>query len=387
MYLCGMNAKRIIMISLLVMSMLSLLAQPQGINYDANNIELNGDDWSEMIKQLNEGSEGGKFTIVHIGDSHVQPGIISGVVRRELQAKYGNGGRGLICPLSLAKTNAPSDYELKSSSAVSVSSKLLSRSKPAGMGMTGVAVKFAGSNTNLSIRTKQNGDEFNHITLFYSDNQPFDVSQGGPALKGTEISATASCFELDNLSNLVSLRLRGSGALYGIRLLNGDPGVVMDCIGNNGATFSSYLRINGFAEQLKDLNPQLVIISLGTNEAYGNYSSLEGNIDKLLKSISQECPGVKFLLTTPLETHKKTKGSFSIQTGVAGVRSIIMNYGKAHHIPVWDFYTIGGGQGAAARWLSVKYMNSDHLHLVSKGYSFVGELLSDALLKVFDSEK
>lgn len=379
-----MKMKNIFVIIMLALSAVAALAQPKGVDSLKNCIMLNGDDWSAIYEQLENGN--GKFTVVHIGDSHVQPGIISNEVRKALQAQYGNGGRGLICPLALAKTNAPSDYELKSSAAISAASKLLSRNKPAGMGMTGVAVKFAGGGTTLSIRTKQAGDDFDRITVFHAAGQPFEVSQDGSSLKGRHVSATASSFDLNGLTDSAALRLRGDGALYGIRLLNRRPGVVVDCIGNNGATFSSYLHIDGFAQQLKDLDPQLVIISLGTNEAYGNYSSLESNIDRLITSIRRECPGAKFLLTTPLETHKKGGRGYVVQGGIAGVRDIIMRYALKHKIAVWDFYNVAGGKGAAARWLKVKYMSSDHLHLLNRGYHYMGSLLAQALLKTLTTK-
>ena len=184
-----MKMKNIFVIIMLALSAVAALAQPKGVDSLKNCIMLNGDDWSAIYEQLENGN--GKFTVVHIGDSHVQPGIISNEVRKALQAQYGNGGRGLICPLALAKTNAPSDYELKSSAAISAASKLLSRNKPAGMGMTGVAVKFAGGGTTLSIRTKQAGDDFDRITVFHAAGQPFEVSQDGSSLKGRHVSATA----------------------------------------------------------------------------------------------------------------------------------------------------------------------------------------------------
>ena len=53
-------------------------AQPLGINSWANHIVLNGDNWDDIIRYINnQRRHNYKFTIVHIGDSHVQPGIIS----------------------------------------------------------------------------------------------------------------------------------------------------------------------------------------------------------------------------------------------------------------------------------------------------------------------
>ena len=76
---------------MLALSALAALAQPQGVDSVNNRIMLNGDDWSMIYEQLERGN--GKFTVVHIGDSHVQPGIISDEVSKAMQQHYGNGGR------------------------------------------------------------------------------------------------------------------------------------------------------------------------------------------------------------------------------------------------------------------------------------------------------
>lgn len=376
-----------ILLFLLMVTGLVSLAQPSGINYAANHIVLNGDNWDELIYQLNSRRHNvRKFTIVHIGDSHIQPGIVSDEVRRTLQGRFGNGGRGLISPLALAGTNEPTDYFLKSSSSISASSRLLSSSKPAGMGMTGVAVKFAGASTTLGIKAKREGDEFYRITMFHGGGGQFDVIQNGNVLKGHRKSSTATDYVLQSVTDTASLLLSGNAALYGVRLLNSHRGVVVDCIGNNGATYSSYLHIDGFARQLRDLEPQLVIISLGTNEAYGSYGNIMSNIDQMLSSIRRECPDVKFLLTTPLETQKRTSRGYRIQSSVAEVRDLIISYGKSRHVPVWDFYRVGGGAGASNRWLKAHYMKTDHLHLGNDGYHLQGQLLADALLKLLTGE-
>ena len=113
--------KKIIILSILAMFHCSgAFSQPDCINERANEIMLNGDDWSGLIANLRSRHRvNHKFTIVHIGDSHIQPGVVSDEVRRALQERYGNGGRGLLSPLALASTNQPGDYTLRSSSSIS----------------------------------------------------------------------------------------------------------------------------------------------------------------------------------------------------------------------------------------------------------------------------
>ncbi|MBP5687389.1 MAG: hypothetical protein J6X22_01955 [Muribaculaceae bacterium] len=382
-----MTKIRHILLAFVLLTGVMAVAQPVGINAWANHIVLNGDNWDDLIAYLNnQHRHNYKFTIVHIGDSHVQPGIISDEVRKTLQERYGNGGRGLISPLALAGTNEPSDYLLKSSSSISASSRLLSSSKPAGMGMTGVAVKFSGASTTLSIKAKRQGDDFYRITIFHSPSTPFTVEQNGTIVKGRQRSNYATDYVLDSSADTANLRLTGSGALYGVRLLNSNRGVVVDCIGNNGATYRSYLNIDNFARQISDLEPQLVIISLGTNEAYGSFGSITSNIDQMLSDIRRQCPRVKFLLTTPMETQKRSSRGYHIQSNVAEVRDLILAYGKNHQVPVWDFYQVAGGAGASNRWLRAHYMKTDHLHLGNDGYHLQGSLLAEALLRLLTGE-
>lgn len=241
------------------MSLVSM-AQPSGINHDANRIDLNGDDWSELTENLNDSNcVDYKFTIVHIGDSHIKPGIVTGEVRQAL------------------------------------------------------------------------------IQHFYFDKDSVPIEH---------------------------------------------PTINVECIGINGATYTTYLNNSRLTQRLQRLAPQLVIISLGTNEAYGRYSSLTGNIESLLYIIKRACPGVKFLLTTPLETQKWRSRGYTIQSGIAEVRDIIVNYGKIHHIAVWDFYRVGGGAGASYKWHTAGFMSGDRIHLTSVGYHVQGELLAKALLSL-----
>lgn len=60
-----------------------------------------------VFKKLKENENNGnqKINIVHIGDSHIQGDLMTNEVRKKLQQQFGNGGRGLVFPYQLAKTN------------------------------------------------------------------------------------------------------------------------------------------------------------------------------------------------------------------------------------------------------------------------------------------
>src|SRR5688500_4586201 len=50
------------------------------------------------------------ITIAHFGDSHVQPDVYTGELRKRLQQQKGYAGLGMIFPFSAAKTYSTSSY-------------------------------------------------------------------------------------------------------------------------------------------------------------------------------------------------------------------------------------------------------------------------------------
>ncbi len=381
------------------------------VNYKANHITLNGADWSGLRKSLRSPKSwhGGKWQAVQIGDSHIQPDIMTAQVRHRLQHKWGNGGRGLIAPLNLARTNEPRDYYLKSSCRPSATSKLLSRTWSTEIGLTGVAIGWDTAFTELGLRAKMAADRFTSVTLLHAPHGGYETaSTGGEVLFGKELSPWASRFDLPAATDTVTLGVPCTSDFHGAILSNNKQGVMVHAIGNNGATCGTYLKVDRFAEQMKVLDPQLIIISLGTNEAFGNISGVESNLHQLVTRLRTAMPKAQILLTTPMECQKrvstkvaervkvgggrkrkasyktvyKTVTSYAANSNVPRVRDIIMEYGRRHRIAVWDLYTIAGGAGASNKWVAAGLMNpNDHLHQLEAGYELQGQLLADALME------
>ena len=405
--------KRLLHISLLLFACaMSAVAQEiDFINNEVNHIIMNGDDWGDMRRSLKNTKSwtGGKWQVVQIGDSHIQPGIMTAQVRWKMQDKWGNGGRGLIAALNLARTNEPRDYYLKSSDRVKESSRLLSRTWTTEIGLTGVAVRWDSAFTQLSIRAKEEGDEFSSVTLLHAPHGGYETAMvGGEVLVAKALSAWASRIDLKHTVDTITMGVPCKSDFYGAIITNGKTGVMAHAIGNNGATYGTYLKVPQFVEQMKVLNPHLIIISLGTNEAFGNLSGVEDNIHRLVTNLRKAMPGAHILLTTPMECRRKTSRQVAQQVKVGGgkrrkahyktvyktvtsyaananivrVRDIIMTYGRNHKIPVWDLYTVAGGYGASGKWVSAGLMNpNDHLHQLEAGYELQGMLLADALMK------
>lgn len=380
------------------------------IDTESNHIIMNGDNWARLRSELSDigGLDNGKFRILQIGDSHIQADFSAAVVRRSLQAEFGNGGRGCIAALRLAGTNQPVDYRMSTDTAAWRCSRLLAKEWQAGMGMTGVAVTFASPERRLSIATDAECGGFSSVTLLHGNGAGYASAMIDDSLHvGSPVTPFATRYELGTTVDSLTISTSFDSPFFGAYLLNDNKGLVLNAIGNNGACYSSYLKIPDFAEQTRLFAPSLIILSLGTNEAFGTESDeyVYSCIDSVLTQLRSVHPHAKFLLTTPMECHKKawrttkrrvrrgkyrTRKAMSFVTNkrVAEVRNVILRYGSDHKVPVWDLYKVAGGEGAAQKWLTDGLMNPrDHVHCLKSGYELRGSLLTDALLEHLKSTK
>ncbi len=368
------------------------------INKDANHIHMNGHSWDELKAKFDEISEGRTVSIVHIGDSHIQAEGNTSRIRKYLQHNYGDAGRGLIIPFRLAGTNQPFDYRITSSVSMK-SAKLLKNPWPTTMGFTGISLATPNEPFTLNISNEQ---VFKQLTIIGRCKiNVIAVTSGSESIEYTsKVENGCTLIKLNKELHSVSLKIDAPEAnIFGIELRNGKSGVVYSAIGNNGAAFSSYTRIPNFGHSLSTLNPDLVIISLGTNEAFGKitdeafYKTIKNFVDEVRKNN----PGVEILLTTPSEcqrsvytkvrTGRKRRRrtrrvrSYAVNQNVARLASVIRRFGKDNHIPVYDFYEVAGGDGASAKWVNSRLLAGDRIHRTWAGYHLEGDLMHGAFIE------
>ena len=165
---------------------------------------------------------------------------------------------------------------------------------------------------------------------------------------------------------------------------NGRPGVLYHAIGVNGARFEHYNKATMFAQQTALLKPDLVIISLGTNESV-QYPNIERGfleqIQALVNGIRTYNPDAAFLLVTPPDAFlKKVK----VNPGIEVVRRKILEYAVENGIAFWDMYRVNGGVGSAMKWKESGLLRPDGLHFTRDGYALQGRLLFEAIMKSYN---
>lgn len=168
---------------------------------------------------------------------------------------------------------------------------------------------------------------------------------------------------------------------YGMVLENTQKsGILFHMIGVNGATFLHYNMYPDFFSQLKALDPDIIIVSLGTNESFDPSFSGEkfkSSVRKFVQYIRNEVPKSSILLTTPPDARRSSQ---SVNPNVAEASNILLQFTLDNGLGCWNFFEIMGRNGSIDKWYRNKLAQKDHLHLTRKGYELQSQLLFNALM-------
>ena len=367
------------------------------LNYLKNDTSLNS--FYKKLDELKNGTRD-KVVVVHIGDSHIQADYFSGLMRERMQKKFGNGGRGLVFPYRAAKTNEPKNFST-STNVVWEAKRNVFPKLQLPIGISGITIRTYDSSAYLDFNIYDADSlnyAFNKIKVFhYKAPDAYDMAVTDDSLNNlgfinsrittpdfftTEIKLrdTTHNFQLHMVENDST---QTQSMIYGVELENSQAGIVYDMIGVNGAMYAHYDSSVYFVDQLVSLHPDLVIISLGTNEAYTKYfteQEFEDNMSMLVNEIKNVLPASDFLLTAPSDGYRYRKyKNLSVAKAVATMKRFAMN----NNCAFWDFYHIMGGYGSIYKWYKMGLGQRDLLHLTRRGYELQGNLLFNALMESY----
>ena len=117
-----------------------------------------------------------KISIVHIGDSHIQGDLMTNEIRKNLQQKFGNAGRGFVFPYQLAKTNG-SYNERFYSNRTWESYRNIHPFKNVPVGLSGIALWRGNGGFAVELNIKDAAYKFNSIYVITPQNQKmFDLA-------------------------------------------------------------------------------------------------------------------------------------------------------------------------------------------------------------------
>lgn len=363
------------------------------------------DPFFRELEALRQGKDT-VISVVHLGDSHIQCGFLTGKVMRLFHRDFGNAGRGLIVPLKLNRTNEPDDYFIRSTITDWLKGRCIQSAPPCPVGVGGIGIKTLTRKVNLEVIIARNngaGYLFNQAVLFRDPLATPLIATGLPVdgVK-TELGETPLCtgvvcdtFRVNRLTDTLLLRshtlpARYANSYYGLCLTNGSAGVLYHSVGVNGAMFVNYTD-SAYIRQLALLKPSLLIISMGTNETFGrrfNAPEFKGQVSRLMSLVRRYLPNTALLLTTPPEcfqrkrVNKKYVYHRNPNTDLAACTLVAV--AREEGVACWDLYAVTGGGGSSKKWLEAGLYGRDRIHFTKEAYREQANLFYRALMKGYN---
>jgi lysophospholipase L1-like esterase len=334
-----------------------------------------------------------RVNVVHIGDSHIQADMFSGKVREHFykDSLIGNGGRGFVFPYSAVRTNNPVNIKV-SYTGQWTGCRNVEKSKTCNWGLSGITAATTDSSATFTINPNTNPEYIypvSRVRIFYDVADPTFFTVKLLAEEGRVVSRQIhpkgfAEFILKAPLDQITVAFEKNKptqtgfTLQGVTLESESRGMQYHAIGINGAEVTSFLR-NTLEPQLEMLNPDLVIISLGTNDAYFDEfdeKAFKRNYGTLIQRIKKASPKASILLTTPGDCYRARK--YVNYNNVKATKQI-MELAEETGCVVWNFYEIMGGLRSINQWYTHGMATKDKIHLTKKGYSLQGDLLYEAL--------
>lgn len=374
----------------------------------------------------------GQVNILHLGGSHIQADVFSNRVRENLVKNYPGftASRGFVFPFSVAKTNTPSSYASSYKGQWDMSKSVLKNiTKP--LGLLGIAASTSDPNAEATILlNKYNASPiwfFKNVRIFgfaehgvvepvikldattfihgtpdtLSNSFVFNLSFPKDSLtivfqwgnKDLQDSLKKQSLSIDSL-NTDTLKIvldtnihYPTFTLTGILLTNDTPGISYSSIGINGANVPAYLACKNLERDLKFLKPDLLILSIGINDANVDIFDeklFRAHYDTLIMRIRNVAPDVAILFTTNNDSFRKDKkNNFLLQPNGEMARRAFFTMAEKYHAGVWDMFAIMGGLGSMAEWEKVDLAKKDKVHFNYAGYNLLGDLFYRAIIEAY----
>lgn len=339
----------------------------------------------ESLDRLEAGQAEGDVRMIELGDSHVAADWETGPVRRQLQARFGDGGRGFV-PAG-RPWKAWSQEGLLSGVAGEWSTKMNhpTARRPSGdgpFGLTGFALESrqAGARAWLEVLAPSTSAEVAYLEQPGGGSFDLVVDGARAARISTRADAPRSAYQLITLDgpkqHHIEVRPTGDGVvrLLGVALDRADhEGLVFDALGINGARVAMPLSWDEatWAEDLHHRAPALVIFAYGTNDAVDYETSVEAfasSLTETLARVARAVPSASCLVLGPPDR----KNAPRLSAIVASER----HAAEVAHCAYFDRIAAMGGPGGIVRW-----GQPDGVHLRRDGYArtataFVGDFVA-----------
>jgi len=248
------------------------------------------------------------------------------VARKKLNDVFGDAGRGMIFPYTIANTYCSINYSVKHTGKWTYG-KSFQVPPPIPLGICGMAVSTNDSVANMEFTFKQQLTKNEYRLTFL-----FDIDTLTPSIK---ISIDSVIYlwkksDLQKYLNTNHLVINHTGTIQQIKIEVGEkktietrfnfyginvehenkPGIVYHSLGVGAAPFRSILNIEKLEAHSAILKPDIVILDFGTNDILYKDAveeTLSSQIEDAIKRFRKINPDVVLILTATQDLYYKKK--------------------------------------------------------------------------------
>lgn len=316
--------------------------------------------------------------IVQLGDSHTAADLFSGELRKLLQARYGDGGIGLV-PASpvpgIRNDRVIIKSEKRQWELVSARNQQSQQFPLGGY----LSLPLANRSSVVLQARDEDRQRYKVSALYQSTTSASLFVNGGqrrvlPASNGQWRFSPAYA----NVGLPVQLSVEGGrGVALGGWYIQGqkNAGVTYSALGINGARLDVVDKWQpGWRDSLKAVRPDLVILAYGTNEAFDDKLDLalyQAQLEATLVGLRKDLPQAAILLVGPPDSIKQRKARSCAARQPQPLASVIRiqkQMAQKYKALFWDWQGFMGGPCSIAGWQAGGLARPDLVHLTADGY-------------------
>lgn len=363
----------------------------------------------QALEATEAGSRRTPVHILQIGDSHTAGDRITGAVRAALQARFGNGGRGVLPAGAPYDGYAPYQVQVTADGWINRTAALTPRGgfQRAEVGLTGVGAPAYGRAPGLTL-TFEPGAEPDLVRLCGRggpEGRGFDLVIGKALVPlGLHADRPGPVCERRRLDRGETLDLRPAGPqalAYSLSVEREGPGVILSNLGVVGATLRDLAARDEAvaAAELAEWAPALIIVAFGTNEGFEddlNPAAYEALLRQQIARLKRLSPGSALMilgapdaLRTGAASPCSADGRRAPPPSLAVVRNLQRRVAADTGVAYWDWQGRMGGDCASDRLatLAEPLMRGDRVHFTSAGADWIGGVLTADLMAAYEAWK
>jgi lysophospholipase L1-like esterase len=365
------------------------------------------------------------ITILQLGDSHTAADFMTGELRRQLQAKYGDGGAGYLIAgrphagvrSSAFRINASEGWSYEALQQSAENSKFWLSGFNAIAKEEGETISFK-SETPFSfdrieiqaLRQPKGGTIEIRIDGALQSVVPLEGDVREPVVIQMLPERTAG----DRLRE-ISVTTKGEGVvnLASVAVYNRQAGLSYNSVGFPGATIDIVNRFDEviLENELRRLNPQIVVLAFGTNEGFNEKLDLERyrqSYERAITKIRRALPNAAIVLMAPPDAARGPKkeegesekngkkslpakedgscGEWKTPANLNNVRELQEQIAKRYKLVYWNWASIMPAECGADRWanMSPPLVAKDRVHFTMAGYRQTATQFLKVLLPVIE---